>query len=124
MSLITRATFKSITVSRCALRAIARKMYVHRPPLVVYSFLVPWCVVNELSESSSIVVGDARWQGGDGGECREDGMVQRLLLLVKPIRGYLSSYLVSEFPLTYHSELIDECSASGEKRSLSISPSF
>ena len=44
-------------------------MYVHRPPLVVDFFLVPWCVVNKLSESSSIVVGDmqggkeVRWRG-------------------------------------------------------------
>ena len=43
-------------------------------------------------------------------------MVQRLLLLVRPIRGYLSSNLVSEFPLTYHSELIDECSTFNVQR--------
>jgi hypothetical protein len=41
-------------------------------------------------------------------------------LLIKPIRGFLSyfSNSVSEFPSTYHSELIDEDSTPGEKRLL------
>jgi hypothetical protein len=38
-------------------------------------------------------------------------------LLINAIRGFLSYFSnpVSEYPLTYHSELIDEDSASGAK---------
>jgi hypothetical protein len=38
-------------------------------------------------------------------------------LLIKAIQGFLSDFssLVSELPLTYHSKLIDEDSAAGEK---------
>ena len=47
-------------------------------------------------------------------------------LLIKPIRGFLSYFSdsVSEFPSTYHSELIDEDSAPGEKRLLRMYPSL
>jgi hypothetical protein len=39
-------------------------------------------------------------------------------LLIKAIRGFLSYFSnpVSELPLTYHRELIDDDSASGAKR--------
>ena len=46
-------------------------------------------------------------------------MTPRMTLLVKPIGGFISCFnfsdLVSEFPLTYHSELIGKYSASGRR---------
>ena len=90
--------------------AIVQKTYVHRPPSVD-SFLVPSCVcvsVNVCSSWRSITTDDPGWPRDDSGvvvaSVGKTGWSRRSSLEL-----FFSYYgdPVSEFPLTYHSELID-----------------
>ena len=97
-------------------QAIVLKMNVHRLP--VNSVPIPRCAflsVSGPSKWSSTMIDDPEWQGDcggdDGGVCWGNWAIETLL--IKAIRGLLSYFSnpVSEFPLTYHCELLDEDSA-------------